>query len=411
MIVKPRSKIIQELGVRSFTVVGGPGADGLGTGSMQALAAGLAGAEGDFAIILGDVSPIGNGTFYRPLAAFIDRVSLKPVHVVPGDRDGPDFEEHFGYSNLAILAEDFTLILLDNSGRRFADETLAFFRDTLAMASASAVAVGFHTPPPNRISGDSLSAAEWSRFEDAAGVWRKKISLLICSRGGGYFEDELDDIRLVVAGGGSLRPRDPERVLRHLPHAVEFSVGLGGVFSRRLRTLPPGGGGDEGIRRMLEQFYDAECRVQTESLLDATEAEWFGLPNLARLFRAISESRLRMARNLRRTLEQGADPSRAAGLYQSAALRIADTAAAFGLGSIETAPDPLAAHALLQMEAEERNQAGLLHLAGIETADRHDIPAARYSVCASCGLLRTDPAAPAHCPACGAPGELFREIR
>ncbi len=417
MIVKSVSRLIQELGVQSFTVVGGPGAEGFGAGAMQVLASALSGAEGDFAVVLGDVSPRADAEFCRYAANFIDRVALKPVHVVPGNRDGGDFEEYFGRRDKAILAEDFALIMLDDSERRFSDETLRFLRDTLAIVTAPNIVVAFHYPPPNRIGGDSLPVQEWSRFEDAAGVWRKKISVLVCGFGGGYFEDEMDGLRLIVTGGGGTRPRELDRAVRQRPHAVEFSVERDGGLSVRRRSLVPGlvtatgENRNAAVRGSLERAYDMECRAHAENLMGAVDAERRGLANLAALFRAAADSRLRHAWNLRRMLEGAGDLGRAATESLAAAGRVVSEAADRLREGIDTAPDPLAFHVLRQVSAAEAGQAALMERAPAEAAAGRDIRPARYFVCSSCGFPQADDAVPADCPSCGAPGEMLRETR
>ena len=164
MIIKPAASIIQELDAASFTVIGSPGSDGQGVSALQTFGRALSGARGDFIVVLGDVSPLGRDPYYRTAVDFIERHTEKPVYVMPGNHDGPDYGEYFGCDNRAIVSEAFSLVMLDNSTRRFTDEALLFLRDALALAESPNVVVAFHVPPPNRISGDCLSTAAWNRY-------------------------------------------------------------------------------------------------------------------------------------------------------------------------------------------------------------------------------------------------------
>lgn len=402
---------MQELDATSFTVIGGPCSDGLGTEALQLFNEGLMGAQGDFIVVLGGVSPLGRDPFYKTVAGFIDRTSTKPVHVVPGVADGPDFTGYFGPDDRAVLAEDFTLIMLNNAKRSFSDETLTFLRDTLAIAESPNIIVCFQVPPPNRITGDSLSREEWGRFEDAVGVWRKRISLLVCGHVSSYFEDEIDGLRLLVTGGAS-RVRELERVAAPPRHALEFAVADDGGIRTRVRGLEPVAGSrrEPEVRSGLERVFADECRAQVCLRLNAEDAVRRGLPNLGRLYRAAAESSLQHARILRRVLMGRGDIWTGLSDCPGSERGETDDENCDRIAAADMAQDILAAEALRGVIRAEGVYKGLFAGAVANCEDGRDMDAEGFFVCHSCGYIFTGGESPDHCSQCGAPSERIHEI-
>lgn len=411
MIVKPISRIIQELDATSFTLVGCPGSDGLGTEALRVFAQGLTGAEGDFIVVLGDVSPLGRDPFYRDIADFIDRTATKPVYVMRGNHDGPDFTEYFGPADCAVLSENFVLVMLDNSHRRFSDDTLSFLRDTLAIADSPNIVVAFHLPPPNRVSGDSLTQEEWSRFEEALGVWRNRISLFVCGHAHSYYEDDIDGLRLIVTGGGGARIPEMDRVVSPPHHAVEYRVGPDGVATTTLRPLVAAAEVNRGpeVDASLEEVFAFQCQGHVCHHLDADDAARSGLPNLARLHRAAAESCLQQARGLKRILGQTGDPAAAVAASLKAARGENAEARAAAATAADTAQDLLAAKALRDIMRTGRVFEALYEKASAEMAGRGDIAASQYFVCHSCGHPFAGLGHPNYCAQCGAPADRIHE--
>lgn len=412
MIVRPDAKIIQELDASSFTAIGSPGSDGHGGEALQTFAQALAGAKGDFVVVLGDVAPLGRDPYYENIANFIDNTSLKPVYVMPGNHDGPDYDSYFGCADRAIFTSTFTLIMLDNSRRRFSDETLTFLRDTLALADSPNVVVAFHVPPPNRFSGNSLTKREWARFEEAAGVWRKRISLLLAGHAHTYFEDEVDGLRLIVTGGGGARLQQDDRVAVSQHHVAEFKVREDGMLRGVMRPLGSAVGRETRILERfpeLEDAFAAECRAHVNHSIDAEEAERKGLVNLARMLRAAAQSRLLHARNLRRLLKQhigGPLTSIAASLDESR--RQAEHAKR----NMKTLGPKnfLAANALHAVSVSEEACTKLFESATGGMGSGHDIPPVSYYVCFSCGHLYQGYESPTYCSLCGAPADSIQTV-
>ena len=411
MRVRPVGRLVQELDAKSFTVVGSPCSDGLGTEAMQFFQAALAGAEGDFTVVLGDVSPLGRDPYYRSVAHFIDTVSPQPVHVMRGGRDGPDFSEYFGHENRAVIAEDFVLVMLDNSGRAFSDETLKFLQETMAIVDSRNVIVAFHMPPPNRISGDSLDVAEWNRFEEAVGVWRSRISLLLCGHAHTYYEDDIDGIRLVVTGGGGARIQRTERLTDAPHHALEIDMGENGTPVITLRPLAAAECSyrDDGIVDALDGLYGSQSRAHMRHILAAEDAERDGRPQLARLYRAAAKSNLRQARFIHHLTECNGDPIAAAATGLREFRADSEDARQDRVAAAEMARDVLAANAMRRLSGAGRVFAGLLEKALAELAGAPDLHHVNYYVCQSCGMIFSGEESPEYCSECGAPGYYLRE--
>lgn len=412
MIEKPISRLIQTLEARSFSLIGSPGACGLGVDALQTYGSAIRAAAGDFLVTLGGVSPLGRDPFYRTVADFIDTSSPKPMYVVPGAGDGEAFSSYFGHRDKAVITEDFFLILLDNSGGTFSDASLSFLRDTLAIAEMPNIIVAFHYPPPNRFSGNSMGQAEWARFGEAAGVWRKRITLLVAGNSDMYFEDEVDGLRLICSGGGAVHTGIPDRSAETVMRLVEFRLDDSGTIaheSKQVRSINKMQRPEE-IAGFLDAAFTAECQAHACHLLNAEEAERRGMANLAKLFRATAESRFRHAKSLRRALH-GAGTT--ADLIETVISPAGPEESSLRLERADAAQannDAIAQRVFQDLAASEIVNSSLLERANDILAGAHDIDPNEYQVCSSCGVVFAGFRPPDHCSECGAPMELIREI-
>ncbi|MCD8138190.1 MAG: metallophosphoesterase [Planctomycetaceae bacterium] len=399
MILKPVSRLVQELDARSFTVIGNPCSDGLGVESFQLFRAGLTAARGDFTVVLGDISPIGRDPYYRTVAEFVDRTSPKPVHVMRGNHDGPDYDEYFGTADRAVLSEHFALIMLDNSSRTFSSGSLKFLRETLAMVQTRTIVVAFHIPPPNRITGNSMPADEWRRFEETVGVWRNRIKLLVCGHAHSYFEDEIDGLRLVVTGGGGSTINELERVSRPPHHVVEIAA-EDGQLQVAVQPLAANADAmaDEEAATLVRIVYSVQCDHHVTHLLDAEAALEKGHAGAAHLYRAAAQSSLAQARALYRLMGRE-------GLLDD--LGTDYTAGLAG----EAIDEVLLAHALETITRAEQQYVKILSRATDGLGEGDDIPTGVYYLCGNCGYLFAGVDSPNYCTACGAPGSSFQEVK
>lgn len=412
MIIKPISRLVQELDAKSITVIGNPCADGLGIDSLRLFHAGLARAQGDLVVIPGDVTPRGVDPFYTDVASFIDMVSPVPVHVMRGNQDTSDFNIHFGYSNRAILSEHFILIMLDNSQKRFSPKTLAFLRETMARVDSHNIIVAFHYPPPNRVSGSSISAEAWKEFEDAVGVWRKRISLLLCGHDHCYYEDDIDGLRMVVAGCGGAKLRRLDRVTPQRHHAVEITLDDKGTPQVTRRVLTDNVfSRPTQVKTILTSIYHTAAQHHVDMHLRGEAAMQAGFPELAKLYHVLSKSFIGQARILHRLLAGDKNPRETMlvprqivpDLYNEEEIR--DT--------LDRANDVVAVRAL---KVVARTEAGLNRLleaarSQLKRSEHLDLESTDYFYCSCCAMVYASyNGAPEYCHECGAPEDSLHLI-
>lgn len=414
MIEKPISKIIQVLEAQSFSIIGNIGADGTGVGTRIINQSVISGARGDFIVSMGDISPVGRDPYYRNTITYLNRLLKKPMYLVPGENDGPQFEEYFGPRNKAIISEQFTLIMLDNSQRRFTDEALAFLREMLAITQSHNIIVAFYFPPPNRFFGDSLTRAEWSRFEEAAGVWRKRISLLMASRCRSYFEDDIDGLHLITTGGGGGSITGTlDRIAQPPHHLIEFSVNDQACLQAEFIPAEITVNKDRApeVVRLLQEYLEVESAAHTYSTLDAIEAEKQGKYNLARMFRAIAESSLHQVSDIRRLLQGPLGSLEAIDRALADQKRPEIDKQAGQIEPSEDGRDALAVQSLHNGVALSIvNNELFSNARSLLAAGERDIESAGFYVCDSCGIVFSGSGVPENCSECGAPFELIREV-
>lgn len=140
--------------------MGDPGCDGLGAEIMTTFAKGLTVKRSDFAVILGDIVPIGYEIVYRSMTEFINTIAPYPVYSLCGNHDTNFYDKYFGLRNYLLVNDRTLLIILDNSKRKFEDNTLTFLRESLKNYSRNNILLLFHIPPPNSISPNAVTIEE-----------------------------------------------------------------------------------------------------------------------------------------------------------------------------------------------------------------------------------------------------------
>lgn len=412
MIVKATSALMRAPGAKSFTLIGDPGCDGLGAEIMDIFAAALLGAEGDVAFALGDLVPVGAELFYDSVVSLADGITEKPVYFLPGNHDGSAYEERFGLRDYAVLADGFAAILLDNASRSFSDRSLAFAGETLAGLDSPNIVLMLHVPPPNRMTGNSMTRNEWEKLLFALGPEFGRIGHIVCGHVHSYFEDEVDGVRLVATGGGGARIEDVDRVLPPPHHVVEFRLDPDGALYHRRRPVGPGGlaGKTPAVLADLQDSFAEEAVAHVDYLASAEDAAAQGFRNLARLFRAAAEAEYRHARNFQRVMAPRPDPATAVAEAAEAERAEVETTYRKRLARAEKARDALAVYAFKDAFATEKAHMGMFEKALAAVAAGRDIEPERYHVCTSCGYTTAGPDAPRNCPVCGAPADKIRTI-
>ena len=111
--------------VSSFSLIGDPGCEGLGTTMMRVYVNALElASRDDFILIAGDMVPTGKRRFYETISEITNSVAGKDTYILRGNHDTGVYTEYFGLQNYALIGDSFTVVVLDNAMRTFEAEGL-----------------------------------------------------------------------------------------------------------------------------------------------------------------------------------------------------------------------------------------------------------------------------------------------
>ena len=120
--------------VSSFSLIGDPGCEGLGTTMMRVYVNALElASRDDFILIAGDMVPTGKRRFYETISEITNSVAGKDTYILRGNHDTGVYTEYFGLQNYALIGDSFTVVVLDNAMRTFEAEGLELLGRVLAM--------------------------------------------------------------------------------------------------------------------------------------------------------------------------------------------------------------------------------------------------------------------------------------
>ena len=225
-IQKVTEPIIRLPWVKSMGVIGDPGCEGLGTYNMKVYAGTLEkSGKDDITLIAGDLVPIGNEHYYKEISELTEVIAHNDIYILRGNHDTGAYTDYFGRKNYAILAGDFSVVVLDNAMRTFEEEGLELLKQVLAMDEVQQAIITFHIPVPNHYIRNSVSEEEFTRLKEAYGPWKSKVKYLLCGHVHSRFEDMVDDIPLICTGGGGALIEDVSEDIRACDvehHMVHF---------------------------------------------------------------------------------------------------------------------------------------------------------------------------------------------
>ena len=240
----------------------------------------------------------------------------------------PIIMDYFGRKNYALLAKEFSVVVLDNAMRAFEEEGLELLKQVLAMEEVQQVIIAFHIPVPNHFIRNSVSESEFERLKAAYTPWKSKVKYLLCGHVHSRFEDIVDDIPLICTGGGgalmdkgvaAVRSRydiplictggggalieDVSEDIRACDvehHMVHFFMEEGRLTYRfdelsenayeKERKVPI-------LRENLEKTVASELMAHLKYLMFADRAKRRGMDKIANLFEALAASEYHHARN------------------------------------------------------------------------------------------------------------------
>ncbi|MEI6284949.1 MAG: metallophosphoesterase [Bacillota bacterium] len=403
------NQIIELADFNSFTVIGDPGCDGLGAEIMATFTKALKLAKGEFILVLGDIVPFGSKLFYDNVAELIEHHADKNVFMLCGNHDTHYYEEFFGSREYAIVDSRTLLVVLDNSKRSFTVESRELLTRALRDYPRQNIVLAMHIPPPNAITGNSVSTAEWDKILAiiADHGLSGKVKYILAGHLHSYFEEQQGATRVVVSGGGGARIEEVTGIQAPYHHIVNFNYDPDGILTHNKEDVVFVNLDytDPIIDNMLDSAFKNECVAHVQYQLNAESAAQRGLLNLAHLFRAAAQAELFHARNHYYVMSGLKDP-----------LMSATESLARESGEINILCQEYKAYAknnALGLPVYTFNDAceakvalrELLETACAELAQGTDISDTGYFVCSSCGYIFSGETPPRACHICGAPGD------
>lgn len=409
-IQKVEQPIIHLPWVNSMGVIGDPGCEGLGTYNMKVYAGTLEkSAEDDITLIAGDLVPTGNEYYYEEISALTEIIAYNDIYVLRGNHDTGSYMDYFGRKNYALLAKEFSVVVLDNAMRKFETEGLELLKQVLEMEHVHRVIIAFHIPVPNHYIRNSVSEEEFERLKEAYTPWKDKVKYLLCGHVHSRFEDIVDDIPLICTGGGGALIEDVSEEIRacdvehHMVHFFMEEKELKYRFDDlsenaydKERNVPM-------LKESLEKTVISELMAHLKYLMLADRAERRGMERISNLFKALAASEYHHARNFYSVI-QNRTPFRESA---EAFIPVEEFEYQYFYKMMEEYAvkehAPLTKQAFLGAAAAEKVHAELLKEASaIEKFDKETV-----FVCPICGYVMTGDQIPDRCPVCGGPKRQF----
>lgn len=409
-IQKVEQDIIQLGKVRSFSVIGDPGCEGLGTLMMQVYANALAMASrDDFILVAGDFVPEGSERFYKAITGLTNAVARKPVYALRGNHDTGEYDAAFGQHNYALISDDFTLVVLDNAFRKFEEAGLDLLRRVLQREDCQNVVIAFHIPIPNHFTGNAVAESEFQRLQAAYRPYADKVKYFICGHVHSRFVDEVDKIPFICTGGGGAMIEDVSDDIHAADvnhHIIRFTCD-GSSLKYEIADLVCSSytreNGDSIASKKLEEAIQGEMMAHLMYLNFSERAQRRGYSKVANLFRALAESEYRHARSFYAILDQMKPFASMMDTFIPLEKFEYERLYRMMRDYAKDKDMPLARQAYASASAAE-----VVHAALLEKAqDLKTFAEERFYVCPVCGYLMTEENKEARCPVCGAPAKQY----
>ena len=377
---------------------------------MTVLAKALVEPDCGFRIIAGDIVPYGSRMLYENVRDFIETIAISPVYTLCGNHDTDFFTEYFGHREYAIVSDKLLILVLDNATRKFTQETVDFCAATLRDYQRDNIMILFHIPAPNSQCGNSVKPEEWEKLRQAYLPYLSQIKYFVCGHVHSFFTDTVDGVPLIVTGGGGARiekvnDRIDEKSVQH--HIVRFRFDESDELVWGYVSLEKSECSkeiaDREIKRNLEEAFSNECTAMFRYKFLAEEAERESRTELARLFRALSDSEYFHARNHFNSL--GLNKPLRDHIAESISTENYEVESMYRefMEHAESGNHALAHYSFTDAFEAEKVHRNLLSKA-LETFDDRDCPSElKYYTCTSCGYTFHSQSPPQRCPVCGAP--------
>lgn len=403
----------------AITVIGDPGCDGLGAGTMSIFARALtSAASSNFTVIAGDIVHRGIKPLYANVSDFVNAVAVNPVYMLCGNHDTAHYDEYFGRKEYVLCNEKTLLIFLDDSKRHFSPESIDFLKEMLQNYIRENIVLFFHIPPPNTIGTNTVSREEWNKVLEVIEPYRQQIQYIICGHVHSYYEDYIDGgYRLIVSGGGGARIEyvsdkvDPAKAHHHV---VKLFFNQDGKLAHQHIALQSVGYTkeleDETLKSFLENALHNEAVAHVKYALFAEEAEEKGLPGIAKMFRAFSDSEFYHARNHFYVLNRM--NSVLHNLHDAEQSEDYEIHVMYDeyLNYAKTKQHGLSRYSFYDSLEAEKIHDKLIRQALHSYETNRDIELTDYHTCTSCGYTFSGSSEIVHCPICGAPADKIKRV-
>lgn len=405
---KVTSAILKKERWNSFSVIGDPGCEGLGTTMMQVYADALSKtSQNDCTLIVGDLVPVGEKGYYHNICNLTNSIAQKEVYVLRGNHDTGDYTQVFGLYDYAIIGNNFTLVIIDNAFRIFSEEGLVLLKEILKKEECKNVVIAFHIPIPNHFTSNTVSEEEFQKLRSIYLPWKSKIKYFICGHVHSYFEDKVDEIPLICTGGGGAMIEDVSENIKasdiehHIISFVFENNQLNHQFIALNKTSYKKEITNSIIHNQVMGTIEEELLAHLHYLTFAERAKRRGYEEIANLFFALAESEYRHAHSFFALLDQSESFGQTIETfipkeefeYQKMYKMISEYA--------KEQMCFLTAQAYQNAAAAEKIHAKLLE----EAKDIEQFKARDLYICPVCGFIIEEEID--RCPVCGAPKKQF----
>jgi len=409
---KINENIILEKKLEKIIIHGDPGCDGYNTENV-AIFETILKQPADLHICVGDLVAFGAENTFRQFIEIIENSAAAQVFCLPGNHDIIEYSKFLGRKNYYIKTNNLLLILLDNSTRRFEEQTLKFLEDTLTIISDLQVLIFFHIPPENPCAPNSFNDNDWQKLKSILDKFKSRINAIICGHIHSAYTFVKDGYLIYITGGaGSLLDNAPNNMLpKNEYHYLEAIITAKNelIFKSvaiRLTENKPDYKQPQNALNLLETAINRESSAYRKYKLYSEIAENEGLKNIAKLFKATAVSEYYHYKNM--MIAAGAIKN----TFQNLAAAIADE---------NEEANNLYLKSINQTESEKSKQAVTAFKNAIDAEKLHfklfleaqkilstgnDIEPTKYFICTRCGFLMHGVQMPKRCPACNA--DMFK---
>ena len=417
-IVKVTKEINKIPKFSSISFIGDPGCDGLGASTMSVFAKALTCQKTDFSIVLGDIVHRSITNLYASVIDFVNIVSQRPVYLLCGNHDTIHYDEHFGLRNYLLYNDKALFLFLDNSKRKFEENTLNFIKSNISKFKRKNIVILFHVPPPSAIGENTVKQEEWDKVKEIILPFKENIRYIICGHVHSYYEDKIEGTNLLVSGGGGakiefLNPKIDKQKAHH--HIVKLYFNTEDILVHEhislesfkyIKELE-----DKNTLNYLENAFTNESKAHIKYMLFAEEAEEKGFPGIAKLFRALSDSEYYHAKNHYYVLgNMDTILNNLSSARDGESFEINVMYKEY-LDYCRKSKKGLSAYAFLDSLEAEKIHYKLISEALKSFLEGKNVEIVSYHTCTSCGYTFSGISSQVCCPVCGAPFDRIKEVK